>query len=234
MKLLALDSSTEACSVALSIDGVIHDRFTQSPRQHTQQLLPMVDGLLSEAGISVGGLDAIAFARGPGSFTGLRICLGAVQGLAFGADLPVVPISTLAVLAQTAAGVATADSTVVAAIDARMDEIYWAAYCIVASCTDHGLVEAVTEEYLCAPEQLSSSMLPDGLVSYAGVGSGWRYGNRIPLNAVLAYRDDQALPMARALAILAGDAFGRGMAVSASAALPVYLRDEVAWQKVVP
>ena len=123
MILLALETATEACSAALAVDGDIRERFEVAPRGHSELILPMVDELMAEADISIEQVDAIAFGRGPGAFTGLRIAVGVTQGIAFGADLPVVPVSTLAALAQ-----GSESNSVLAAIDARMDEVYWGAY----------------------------------------------------------------------------------------------------------
>ena len=100
MKLLAVETSTEACSAALYIDGIINERFELAPKEHTKLILPMIDSLLSDAGLKPQQLDALAFSCGPGSFTGVRIATGVIQGIAFGADLPVVPVSTLAAIAQ--------------------------------------------------------------------------------------------------------------------------------------
>ena len=116
MILLALETATEACSAALAIDGDICERFEVAPRGHSQLILPMVDELMAEADIAIEQVDAIAFGRGPGAFTGLRIAVGVTQGIAFGADLPVVPVSSLAGLAQ-----GCVSDSVLAAIDARMD-----------------------------------------------------------------------------------------------------------------
>lgn len=127
MKILALDAVTEACSAALSIDGAIHQRYAVAPREHTRLILPMVDELLSEANISLSDLDLIAFDRGPGSFTGIRITMSVVQGLAFAADRPVLPVSSLAALARSAYRVHGARS-VLSLIDARMGELYWGHY----------------------------------------------------------------------------------------------------------
>src|SRR5258707_1196536 len=121
MKLLALETSTEACSVALSLDGAVVERFELGQR-HGERLLPMVQEILSESGVALTQLDALAFGRGPGSFTSLRIGAGVTQGLAFGADLPVVPVSSLAVLAQGENA-----AKILAAFDARMRQVYWGA-----------------------------------------------------------------------------------------------------------
>src|SRR5690606_35013648 len=129
--ILALDSATDACSVALYRDGEVTALFELAAKSHSRRLLPMVDELLQNAGCSLKDLDAIAFGRGPGSFTGLRICLGVVQGLAFGANLPVIPVSTLAAMAsgylRECAGSGLPPPLLVA-LDARMEEIYWAIF----------------------------------------------------------------------------------------------------------
>jgi tRNA threonylcarbamoyladenosine biosynthesis protein TsaB len=225
MKLLALETATEACSAALMIDDVIESRYRFAPREHGALILTMVDELLSEAGLPVGRLDAIAFGRGPGAFTGVRIATGVVQGLAYGADVPVVPVSTLAALAQGGARASQA-SHLLAAIDARMEEVYWGVY---ETGTD-GLVTLVGEESVCAPHAVTA---PAG--SWAGVGSGWlnyetamRNALQVEVTVVLG----EMLPNAREVALLGAAAFRRGVAVTAEAALPVYLRDQVAWRKV--
>lgn len=229
MKLLALDCSTEACSVALLDDGGDIIRVTEktepAPRQHTQRLLPLVDQLLVDTGTSLQQLDAIAFGRGPGSFTGLRICLGAVQGLAFGADLPVVPISTLAALAQTAVNAGHGGSTIVSTLDARMDEIYWAVY----NSTGQG-IELIDQERLTAPEQLLEGHSVDRANTTA-VGSGHHYHDRITPTGVFKAWYAEMLPSAKAIAQLARLDYQQGKTCRADEALPTYLRDEVAWQK---
>ena len=228
-RLLAIDTSTEACSVALSDGADLRERAVAAPREHVQRVLPMLDELLAEAGWALTDLDAIAFARGPGSFTGLRICLGIVQGLAYGANLPVVPVSTLAALAQTAVGAQriAAHSYLCSAIDARMDEIY----CGWFRVGDDGLVAAVDAETVCAPEALP---LPaDAMAATAAryaVGTGWRYGERLP-DFARAGTDADLLPRAAAVARLASRDWEAGVRVAAAAAQPVYLRNEVAWAK---
>ena len=225
MKLLAIDSSTEACSVALLNGEELCEQFLLTPREHTQRLLPMVDEVLAESGLSLHQLDAIAFGRGPGSFTGLRICLGAVQGLAFGAGLPVVPVSSLAALAQTALdrSLVNEQHGVIAAIDARMDEIYWSVCRF-----ENGLARIDGKEQLSSPEQL----VIEGVdATMAGMGSGWCYADRIVCSDKLDARDNTVLPAASAVVKLAARDFAAGISCSPDQAVPVYLRDEVAWKK---
>lgn len=213
------------------LDGTSADeRFVVAPREHMQRLLPMVDELLATHGIALGQLDAIAFGRGPGSFTGLRICLGVAQGLAFGADLPLIPVSTLAALAQGAqpneAG--RADAPILAAIDARMDEVYWGWF----QRGEDGLVIPLGPEAVTPPEAVT---LPEGVgaeqsAAAIGVGSGFGYRERLGVQA-FAQVDAAALPRATAIVQLAQLLWQTGEVVAAEAALPVYLRDEVAWKK---
>lgn len=217
-RLLALDSSTEACSVALLDGDVVIERYVEAPREHMLHLLPMVDELMAERGLKLRDLDAIAFARGPGSFTGLRICLGVVQGLAFGAQLPVIPISTLAALAQSGAADVPAGTRILGAIDARMDEVYWAWF----EKAVNGLVQPLGDEHLSAPEQVGAAAHAAAI----GVGSGWSYRPRL-CDAGFAHIDPALLPRARAIAALALPVWNAGGAVDVEQALPVYLRDKV-------
>jgi len=159
VKILGFDTSSEACTAALRVGEVVIERFDRGGR-HAERLLGMVDELLDEAGFPLTQVDAIAFGRGPGSFTGLRIAAGVAQGLAFGAGLPVVPVSSLAALAQ---GVDAPN--VAAGFDARMNQVYWGAFRRGAS----GLVEAVGEETVIDPAAVS---LPPGR-GWVGAGSGW-------------------------------------------------------------
>lgn len=222
MKLLAIDTSTEACSAALLIDDEVHERYRLAPRQHTQLILPMIDGLLSEAGLNIVALDALAFGRGPGAFTGLRIAASVIQGIAFAADLPVVPVSSLAALAQGACrekGV----RRVLAAIDARIQEVYWGEY----ECDHEGLVRLRGQELVCLPLQVP---LPSGDDWY-GAGTGWEIylpALQQRLREAVNIWDGRRYPAARDIALLGGAVYRRGEAVSAELALPVYLRDEVA------
>ncbi|HEY9146675.1 MAG TPA: tRNA (adenosine(37)-N6)-threonylcarbamoyltransferase complex dimerization subunit type 1 TsaB [Thiobacillus sp.] len=220
MKILALDTATEACSAALLIDGSIRERFEIAPRAHARLLLPMLDDLLKEAGLAPAQLDAIAFGRGPGSFTGVRIAASVAQGIAFAADLPVLPVSTLAALAWPV--LRDGADRVFAAIDARMGEIYWAAY---AGSAQNGL-EALSEEQVTSAAVVC---VPAG-DAWQGVGSGWAvYADvlRPHFGACLLGFDATALPHAADIAGLAALDFAQGRAVTAEQALPVYLRNQV-------
>lgn len=221
MKLLAIETATEACSAALYLDGELREVFQFAPRGHAQLLLGMADKLLAEAGLKPAQLDALAFGRGPGAFTGVRIATGVAQGIAYAADLPVVPVSTLATLAQ--GGLREFGWTrVAAAIDARMHEVYWAAF----SVNDAGLVVAHADELVCAPDEVP---LLDGQ-GWHGIGSGWQtFSEALSVRQQGRVLDWQGeyLPHAQDVAVLAVDAFGKGLAVTAREALPVYLRDQV-------
>lgn len=222
-KILALDTSTDACSVALLLNGEVQEDFRVIPRQHTKQLLPMVEALLASAEISVSQLDAIAFGRGPGSFAGIRIATGVTQGLAFAADLPVLPVSTLEALALSAYRLEKADR-VVAALDARMDEIYVATYHMIDD-----MPQAIGVEQVCSP----SSFALEGEETYLGVGSGWRYLEDMhgEVQQRLQVSADTYYPSAANILAIAERDFNQGITVAAEDALPVYLRDHVAWKK---
>ena len=217
MKLLAIETSTEACSVAVYADGQVFARHELAPRRHTQLVLPWADELLAEAGLAKSQLDAIAVGRGPGAFTGVRLAIALVQGLALALDRPVLPVSTLAVLAMQGQG-----ENILAAIDARMGEIYLGAFVRDAD----GLVSAAGPEVLCAP---SEAPIPDAPMQ--GVGSGFAAGDGAlvtRLGEQLPEFDANALPHARDLASLAVRAWQRGEAIAADALEPAYLRDKVA------
>lgn len=217
MKLLALDASTDACTVALWADGEAIERFSLGGN-HSERMLPMVHELLAEGAISLTQLDAIAFGRGPGSFTGLRIAAGVTQGLAFGAALPVVPVSSLAALAQGQ----DADR-VVAAFDARMQQVYWAAYVRNAQ----RLVELEGEEIVVTPNDIPP---PPGN-GWLGAGSGWDQYHGVllaRLSGRLTGWHPQRHPHAADLARLGEAAFHAGVAIAPEQAIPIYIRDEVA------
>lgn len=222
MKLLAIDATEAACSAALLHDGEIIDRFQIAPRQHSELILPMMEQLLREAGLTLRQLDALAFARGPGSFTGVRIACAVAQGVASAADLPVLPVSSLLGLAQgmmTRAGA----QQVLAGFDARMQEVYWA-QCVRGA---DGLAHLLGEEQVCAPAQVP---LPE-TGAWLGVGGAFAsYGETLAqrLGARLVETRPDAMVQARDLVELAAADFSAGLAVAPGQALPVYLRDNVA------
>jgi tRNA threonylcarbamoyladenosine biosynthesis protein TsaB len=223
--LLAIEASTEACSVALLHQGSEIEDFRMLPRAHTQFLLPMVAEILAKAGLSLAHIDAIGFAAGPGSFTGLRVCAGVVQGLAFSQNIPVVPVSTLQAMAQSVLNThALNDGDIVLpSLDARMDEVYWGEYRVTA-----GFVEAITPDCLRSPESIST--IP-GNGHTVGIGSGWAYKSRFKLGREIDLLDQDVYPRASAVLQLANRAYLGGQYTSADLAQPVYLRDSVAWQK---
>jgi tRNA threonylcarbamoyladenosine biosynthesis protein TsaB len=221
VKLLAFDTATEACTAAVWIDGNAFER-TELGRRPAERLLLLIDEVLAEAQIALSGLDAITFGRGPGSFTGLRISAGIAQGLAFGADLPVVPVSSLAALAQ---GVDA--PRVLAAFDARMQQVYWGAYVR----NDHGVMELQGEECVTAPADVPVPTAG----GWIGAGNGWdQYAVLLQtrLGDCLAQWQPNQYPNARSVAALGAAAFAAGHAVAPEQALPVYLRDNVAAKKV--
>ena len=221
LKILALDTATEACSAALFYNGAVIYRYEIVPRQHTQLILPMLQSLLDEAGLTLAQLDAIAFGRGPGSFTGVRIATSIAQGIAFAADLPAIPISTLQALAQ-GSWRESKDKSVLAAIDARMNEIYWSAYQL----GDNDVMLPIYPEMVCAPNECYFKLA----TNFVGVGSGWDSYHAIIQQQFTTTMPwiPQCYPNAYDIAVLAINDFKNGKAVSVEQALPIYLRDHVA------
>lgn len=217
MRVLALDTSTEYCSVALWQDGAVIERCELAGQKHSELLIAMLDALLKDAGFGIKDMDGIAFGKGPGSFTGVRIACGATQGLALGSNLPVVGVCTLEALAE-----ASGKPCVIAALDARMGEIYHAAYQ-----KQNDVWTTVSEPCLCKPEDAPRVLGGD----WFGIGSGFamhgvaldkRYAGQ--LRSV----DGAAVPQAAAIAALGAAQFALGRGVDAAEALPLYLRDKVA------
>jgi tRNA threonylcarbamoyladenosine biosynthesis protein TsaB len=222
VKLLAIETASDACSCALLVDGDCFERYRVAPRQHAELVLSMVQELLDEARLELANLDALAFGRGPGSFTGLRVAAGVIQGLAYGADLPVVPVSSLQALAQGARR-ESGSARVLAAFDARMGEVYWGVY------EDHGrgLMTACMDDLAVAPEAVP---LPRG-GGWLGAGQGWGAYSRVLAERIgekLSGTEPDRLTRAVDVATLARAAHGRGESVSAARALPVYVRNTVA------
>ncbi|MEW6119079.1 MAG: tRNA (adenosine(37)-N6)-threonylcarbamoyltransferase complex dimerization subunit type 1 TsaB [Pseudomonadota bacterium] len=217
MKLLVLDTSTEWCSAALWLDGAVHARRELAEQRHSSLILPMVDALLHEAGVTLRALDGIGYGAGPGSFTGLRIACAVTQGLALGADLPVAGVSTLESLA------AQTDATrVLTLLDARMAEVYWAAYE-----RDGEDWRTVVGPRLALPDSI---FVPDG-AGWVGAGNGFAVlyaAQRAAITEKLVRLDASLMPDATAMAPLAARAFARGEGMDAALAAPIYLRDKVA------
>ena len=217
MRVLALETSTEYCSVALWQDGAVMQRCELVGQKHSEILMAMLNDLLREASVKLAQLDGIAFGKGPGSFTGVRIACGVAQGLALGANLPVVGVCTLQALAQ-----ASGKPRVIAALDARMGEIYHAAY---ERQGDDWI--ALSEPCLCKPQDAPKV---SGDVWF-GAGSGFAtHGTALSERYAgqLQGTDETAVPQAAAIAILGAAQFAQGRGVDAAEALPLYLRDKVA------
>lgn len=221
MKLLALDTATEACSAALLVDGEVHARYVDAGRSHTQQLLPMVRGLMAEAGLAFAQLDGYVCGVGPGSFAGVRIGVGYVKGLALAHERPVVAVSSLAMLALPPLD-AGAEGVLVA-IDARLDEVYYAAYRRGAD----GLPQRIGEELVMPPASVPRA---DSGVWHA-VGSGWgAYAAALQQASGVTPQsaDARALPRAEHALRIAEPLFVAGETITAAALVPCYLRNKVA------
>lgn len=219
MNLLAVDTATEACSAALLCERGLIERYELLGRGHAERLLPMVDELLVEAGIGVQALDAIAFGRGPGSFTGLRIAAGITQGLAAGAGLPVLPVSDLAAVAAAGAR-QSGMNRVLVCMDARMGQVYWAAFdCSAAQ------PFALTQEALADPAEVAA---PEG-EPWFGAGHGFAAYPMLAtrLSSRLSGTAPEILPRAGDIACIGAADFALGRGLPAAQALPVYLRNEV-------
>ena len=236
MKLLALDTAATSCSVALLTDAGLLETRLEAERAQAETILPMVERLLAEAGLSLRSLDALAFGRGPGAFTGLRVAAAVTQGLAYGAGLPVVPVSNLAALAA-AAHTRHGAEYILACLDARMQEVYWAAYRVLGDSLEPPAqafrgysLETLAQECLSLPGELTP---PPG-VSWFGAGSGWgAYPEALKARVPGLQGVDAALTAAAGdIARLAYSAFRQGSAVPPEQAIPVYLRDNVATPKL--
>lgn len=223
-KLLALDTSTEACSVALQVGADILTLDEVCPQQHSKRILPMVQQLLSQAGISLNQLDGMVFGRGPGSFTGVRIGVGVTQGLAFGADVPVYGVSTLAAMAEAAQRLHAA-TQVIAAIDARMAEVYIGSFVL-----QHGLMQPLSAEIAIKPQDISGFGFSGEVHA---VGTGWQtYAEALLQKQPAVIAADILYPSAQDMLTLALPALAAGQFISAELAEPVYVRDDVTWQKL--
>jgi tRNA threonylcarbamoyladenosine biosynthesis protein TsaB len=220
--ILALDTSTGSCSVALAYEQRIFEEHIDLPREHARRLLPMIDKLLRQTGLNVDQLDAIAFTCGPGSFTGLRIGFGVVQGLAYGAGIPVIPVSTLEVMAHKGArDHLGGNGRVMPALDARMGEWYWGLYEF-----RHGRASTLIPDRVDEPARIAgaSPRKPD-----LGVGSGWLAPDAVDFSPGRLVADLE--PDAMSLLDVALPRFTAGQARPVSDVELAYLRSEVAWKK---
>jgi tRNA threonylcarbamoyladenosine biosynthesis protein TsaB len=228
MNILALDTCTESCSAALLYEGEVFECFEMTQRGHSELILGMMDNVLSQAGVDISVVDALAFGRGPGSFTGVRVGVGVAQGIAFARDIPVIPISSLAAVAQGAADELDVDHLAVA-MDARMGEIYCASYQ-----RENGLVKRMDDERVCPPQDFSPAPVPDSSLEWVGVGTGWREYDAILRECFinqLARVSVDHYPRATSIVKLAEFAAETGQLLPAEQAMPVYLRNNVAKKK---
>lgn len=232
LTLLALDTSTEACSAALLHKGETTSLDEVAQRTHTKRILPMIDEILSQSGIKLNQLDALVFGRGPGSFTGVRVGAGIAQGLALGADLPVIPISNLAAMAQAAYQQYQAEQ-VIAAIDARMNEVYFAQFSAQKVRSDFGEFlqwnESIAEQVCSAEAALNQLNKLQG--AWVQVGTGWAAYPQLA-EAGIGKKSDIALPSAQYMLSLAVPLWYKKQVISAVEIEPVYLRNEVTWKKL--
>jgi len=229
LNILCVDTSTEACSVAVlkqdGIEQLIVDNFMLAPREHTTKILPAVESVLSDADLAINDIDVVAYGRGPGSFTGVRIGISIAQGLAFGIEKPMVGVSTLQAMAQQAFKIHNV-SDVYAAIDARMGEVYFAHYQL-----SDGLMTVVNEEVVIKPADLLALELTV-VKNSALVGSGWRAFPELMVYFNSAELLDIEFPSSRFMLEQAVFDVSKDLAVQPELATPVYLRDKVTWKKL--
>ena len=229
LTLLSLDTSNEACSVALFHRGEKTHINELAQRTHTKRILPMIDEILANSGLGLNQVDALAFGRGPGSFTGVRVGAGIAQGLAFGADLPVIPVSNLTAMAQAALELHPAEN-VVAAIDARMNEVYFSQLVREKVRSDFAEFfqwrEIITEQ-VCSPEQAINQLRDDNAFR---VGTGWAAYSQFTEKNLTS--SDITLPNALYMLELARVEYLQKRTISALEIEPIYLRNEVTWQKL--
>ena len=229
MNILAIETSSEACSVALWVAGEVRERHEIAPRRHTDLVLPWCDELLADAAITRRQLDAIAVGRGPGAFTGVRLAVALVQGMALALDKPVLPVSTLAALAMQASSIDTGyagdqSPTILAAIDARMGELYLGLFRL----DPEQSVIAGGEEWMATPAQ---PRIAEQWQNLQGVGSGFAAAGQglvSTLGPRLRLCDPLALPHAGDIARLGARMLARGQGIRADLLEPAYLRDKVA------
>lgn len=242
--ILAIDTSTDACSVALMTDeNKVVNSTIIAPREHTQRILPMVADLLKEQNVKLKDIDAIGFGCGPGSFTGLRICISVAQGLGYGADIPLIPISNLYAMAQgilrlslgQGGSIITFDSNavIIPIFDARMSEVYWSAYRVIKE-SNSLCLKAVIDEQVCSPADCQKAITDISSTCIYPAGSGWDYE---PINSInvtqknITLLDRPIYSSAIDIAQLAWIDYLAGKTINPITAEPTYLRNEISWKK---
>ena len=227
MNYLAIDASTEACSVALQFNHEVFSRYEVCPQSHSLRLLPMVDDVLKEAGCKLNQLDGLIFGQGPGSFTGVRIGIGVAQGLAFAADLKLIGVSTLQTMAQLAY-INHQQTKVIAVIDARMSEVYNGYY----ELDENNIMQSKINEAVTPPNAVKQRLSKVVQQAY-GVGTGWdAYPRDLSLLNVTNHSPQILFPEAKAMLVIGATAFKKGDGVLPENAQPVYVRDTVSWKKL--
>lgn len=225
LTILSLDTCTESCSASLLIKGKQYSELAVVPREHSQRILPMVDSVLSQANIKLADVDLIAYGRGPGSFTGIRICTSMTQGLALGQDIPVIGISTLQTMAQAVFDDQGAEH-IIAAIDARMGEVYWGQFIV-----KDGLAELVGHEAVIAPNLVSLTLESDASITATGTGFD-TYPELLELASNIEIANNIKFPDAKSMLALAKQGYASGLSTSVDELAPVYVRDTVSWKKL--
>ncbi len=218
--ILAIETATPACSAALLHDGQVSERFEIAPRRHTDLILPMIDALLTERGVGKVQIDAIAFGCGPGSFMGTRLATGIAQGLGYALDCPLIPLSTLQIVAQTVYQQHVCEQPLLVGWDARMDEVYWALYQ-----AQDGLMENVSADTLTKPQAIAAPSGP-----YALAGNAWSIYKKDFDERLLAQASQLIIdcyPHAAGMLRLAAARLKAGTIAFADTVEPVYLRQSI-------
>mgnify|MGYP006071316857 FL=1 len=223
MNILAIDTTTSSCSAALLLDHELITQCQVAERNHTQLILPMVDALLNKGGLKLSQISVIAFTSGPGSFTGIRVGFGIVQGLAFGADLPVLPVSSLETLAHTAIRKLKLQKNthIIPMLDARMHEIYWAQFNY-----NSGNLTRINADCVSPPEALSAVIKNPSIM----IGDGLNYSDRLPEKS-LDFCHISLLPEAQDIFKIACPLIEKGEVIDIQEASPMYLRNQITWKK---
>ncbi|WP_143872405.1 tRNA (adenosine(37)-N6)-threonylcarbamoyltransferase complex dimerization subunit type 1 TsaB [Catenovulum sediminis] len=225
-RILALDTSTEACSAAVIADGKTFVEFDVCPREHNKRILAMTDSVLTQANLKLADVDVIAYGQGPGSFTGVRIATGIVQGLALGADKATVGVSSLQAMAHSIFRT-SGQTHIISAIDARMNEIYLGAFII----EEQGSVQTVIQDTVC--DARNSLKALDSQIVWQAIGTGWQTYHAELSQQINAQVSTQCtFPNALDIALIGLKKFSEGDQQSAAQVSPVYVRDQVTWKKL--